>query len=100
MWQGMVDEAAWLRQVNTDPEARLLGRYTDTSFEIVSGDLATAYRLEAGVLGPLYGKAHAAMVFSAPTVAWAAFLESVPRPPNHHFLGMERRRGDFSIAHG
>ncbi|OZI57840.1 hypothetical protein [Bordetella genomosp. 1] len=100
MWQGMVDEAAWLHQVNADPEARLIGRYTDTSFEIVSGKLAAAYRLEAGVLSPLYGKARAAMVFSAPAVAWAAFLAPVPFPPNQHFLGMERRRSDFSIAHG
>ncbi len=90
-------QAAWLARVNADPEFIQAGRWTDFTFGLASEEQTRlAYRIRASVL-EAEPAAEAPVTLRGSHAAWADFLQAVPRPPNHHILGMDRRRDDFAV---
>lgn len=102
MWQQLLDEKAWLRKVGSDKEATLAGRWTEISLSVICDGVANGYSYRPGTLSRVTDAEapQASISFSGSSSAWNAFLDGQPLPPNHHFLGMERRRSDFSVAVG
>ncbi len=98
MWQRLLDEGDWLTRATEDAEARLAGRWTRLSFAIVCDGEEHVYAYDTGRLSRFNGVAE--VVFDGSHAAWEAFLQPVPEAPNHHILGMERRRDDFAVRHG
>jgi hypothetical protein len=97
----------WVLRVNADREFQLVSRWTDLQFQLVCGNLTHLFQLTPGKLSAASYAATASVDIGAEFVslegsesAWAAFLKPVPESPNHHVLGMDRRRDDFSIAQG
>jgi hypothetical protein len=98
---------AWILRVNADREFQLVSRWTDMHFQLVCGNVTRLFRITPGKLSAASQAATASVDTGAEFIslegsesAWAAFLKPVPESPNHHILGMDRRRDDFSIAQG
>jgi len=94
--------ASWLARVNADREFALISRWTHVQFALRCG--ADTYRFK---ITPQRIEAIDAFAPDMPSfalhgtsAAWEDFSAPMPASPNHHVLGMDRRRDDFSIAEG
>lgn len=99
MWQELLDEEKWLQQVSSDAEASLVGRWTQMNFRIACADqVPQEFQYASGKLSRGQSTASAETIsFSGSAAAWRDFLKAIPAAPNNHFLGMQRRRDDFTI---
>jgi hypothetical protein len=92
---------AWIRRVNADREFQLVSRWNALHFQLGCDGVAHPFSIAEGKLGQATAPAGVELVsLEGSQAAWAAFLEPMPASPNHHVLGMDRRRDDFSIAQG
>lgn len=98
---------AWIARVNADREFQLVSRWTDVQFQLVCENVVHPFRITSATLGVDASGVSTSADAGAEVVslegsasAWEQFLKPVPESPNHHVLGMDRRRDDFSIAHG
>lgn len=99
-WRELIDEAGWFQAVEQDPEALLIGRWSRFELQLDTEDASNTYVYSlgrfSGGIDPDRGQGRIVLVGSYE--AWSALLAAVPVPPNHHPLGMERRRNDFRVA--
>lgn len=102
MMQELLNEEGWLQHATSDAEAALVGRWSEFSFSIQCDGISQAYVYHLGALVKALSEEidDSMIVFQGSRSAWRDFLHEVPSPPNHHFLGMERRRSDFKITNG
>lgn len=102
MWLSESQTGAWLELVNVDPEFQLVSRWTDVQFEIQCDQTRRQFCVSPQKLARSDAMRADIDTFSlaGSRAAWSAFMQTVPASPNHHILGMDRRRTDFEIQAG
>lgn len=93
-------EERWIALVNADPEFLLTSRWSNVGLYFISEGFEARFSISEGRISKSSGSAKEEITLQGSASAWADFLADVPTPPNHHVLGMDRRRDDFTIASG
>ncbi|GEQ77580.1 hypothetical protein CTTA_4585 [Comamonas testosteroni] len=95
------EKSAWIARVNADREFLLVARWTDVCFQVGCGDERHNFRVTAAKIEEVAEAAPEGSIrLEGSADAWSAFMQPIPVSPNHHVLGMDRRRSDFAIAQG
>lgn len=91
-------EGDWLSLVAEDTEFRLNSRWTNVALRLIGEDFDRTYHIDHSAIGVHRPGTPAPIVtLTGSADAWTSYLSPIPRPPNHHILGMQRRRPDFTI---
>jgi len=94
-------ERELVARANRDEEFVLISRWTHLSMRLESDDFYGCYRVESSVLSvDTSPESDQTVRLVGSSLAWGDFLAAVPPANSHHFLAMDRRRGDFSVAAG